>query len=110
MLLLDDNLSWRLVRSLQTHFPGTIHVGNSGLIEPASDNAIWDFAKRYTLTIVTNDEDFLYLLMQKGFPPKVVLLKIGNASSNTIANVLIKHKKDIVEMIGSDQLGILEIY
>lgn len=110
MLLLDENLSWRLVKSLQDYFPGTIHINETGLEFPISDKSIWEFAKQSKRTIITNDEDFLHLLMEKGFPPKVVLLKIGNTSTSGIVDVLVHHNTDIMEMIDSDVLGILEIY
>jgi predicted nuclease of predicted toxin-antitoxin system len=110
MLLLDENLSWRLVRSLQPNFPGTQHSSDAGLQKPISDQHIWDLAKRTDRMIVTNDEDFLHILMQKGFPPKVILLKIGNASTHQVADTLIRHRNDIFELMRSDLLGILEIY
>ena len=49
-----------------------------GLAVPANDIEIWDYALLNNLIIITNDDDFLNLATQKGFPPKVVLLRIGN--------------------------------
>lgn len=71
-LLLDANLSWRLAEKLQDIFPGTIHVNRSGIPAPASDVSIWEFARRNNFIIVTNDEDYLRLSLQKGFPPDVI--------------------------------------
>ncbi len=50
------------------------------------------------------------LLMQKGFPPKIVLLRIGNQSTRQIAEILIHHKSKLESLWHSDDYGILEIY
>ena len=49
-----------------------------GLAVPANDIEIWDYALLNNLIIVTNGDDFLNLATHKGFPSKVVLLRIGN--------------------------------
>lgn len=42
-LLLDENLSRRLVPALKDHYPGTSQVVLEGL-EAAEDQKIWDYA------------------------------------------------------------------
>jgi predicted nuclease of predicted toxin-antitoxin system len=56
-LLLDENLSRRLIPFLQHAFPGTDHVVHQGL-ESASDREVWDRARREGFVIVTRDADF----------------------------------------------------
>jgi predicted nuclease of predicted toxin-antitoxin system len=56
-LLLDENLSRRLVPFLQSNFPGSSHVALLGL-EQASDRAIWEYARDHDFVIVTRDADF----------------------------------------------------
>lgn len=108
-LLLDANLSWRLVKRLQSDFPETIHVNQTGLPQPAVDSQIWDFAKAHNYTIVTNDEDYLKLSLSKGFPPKVILLRLGNLSTLFCLNIIISNKK-LIELLGnSEEVGIIEI-
>ena len=63
----------------------------------------------HDLIIVTNDSDFYYLLNQKGFPPKIILLKTGNQSNNYIESLLIKHTVDIFDLNKSTAYGFLEI-
>ena len=41
-LLLDANVSWRLVSSLKLHFEECFHVDNTGLNFPAKDKEIWN--------------------------------------------------------------------
>lgn len=81
-LLLDANISWRLTANLQTHFNNCFHVDHIGLTVPAKDTEIWSHALANDLIVVTNDDDFLNLANNKGFPPKVVLLRTGNESSS----------------------------
>ena len=71
-LLLDANLSWRLIRILEEDFPGIMHVEKIGLGNNPSDSIIWHWAKDNGYFIVTQDEDFYLLTQQRGFPPKVV--------------------------------------
>lgn len=56
---------------------------------------------------MTNDEDYYYLLLQKGFPPKIVLLKMGNQSTKKITEILTKHKQDIYGLYESKEQDLL---
>ena len=47
-LLLDENLSHRLIAALQARYPGSIHVRDAGL-ESADDSSIWQFAFAHRL-------------------------------------------------------------
>ena len=76
---------------------------------PAKDIEFWEYAKKHDLMIVTNDEDYYYLLSQKGFPPKIILLRIGNQSTKEITKVLTKHQKDILDLYETKDYGLLEI-
>lgn len=73
-LLLDENLSPRLLQRLSSLFPALIHVRDVGL-KAASDEMIWDWAKRNSYTIVTTDADFAALSGLRGWPPKVIHLE-----------------------------------
>jgi predicted nuclease of predicted toxin-antitoxin system len=55
-LLLDENLSRRLIPFLQQDFPGSTQVALIGL-ERADDGEIWEFAKANGFVIVTRDAD-----------------------------------------------------
>ena len=60
-LLLDENLSCRMVAVLKQHFEDRMHVNDTELFKPPTDTAIWNYAKENNLVIVTNDEDLLTL-------------------------------------------------
>ncbi|PIP54986.1 MAG: hypothetical protein COX07_02340 [Bacteroidetes bacterium CG23_combo_of_CG06-09_8_20_14_all_32_9] len=109
-LLFDANLSWKLVKILEKQFRDSSHVDSVISKLPASDIEIWEFAKSNDFTIVTNDDDFYQLSVYKGSPPKIVMLRFGNQRTRYIAEVLIKHQKDIVQMVDSNDYGVLEIY
>lgn len=59
-LLLDENLSRRLVPKLLDVFPGTIHVADVDILR-TPDPEIWQYAKVNDFTIITKNDDFLAL-------------------------------------------------
>jgi predicted nuclease of predicted toxin-antitoxin system len=73
-LLLDENLSRRLVRRIEDLFPGTRHVASEGLLQ-APDSEVWNYARVNGFAIVSADADFYELAISLGFPPKVIWLK-----------------------------------
>ena len=109
-LLLDANLSYRLVSKLKNSYPDCMHVSKTGLSMPAQDNEIWDWAKINDYVIVTMDEDFESLSHLYGYPPKVILLKTGNQSTGYIAELFQNRLDAIIEFFNNRDLGILEIY
>ncbi|MCB0631873.1 MAG: DUF5615 family PIN-like protein [Saprospiraceae bacterium] len=108
-LLLDANLSWRLAKLLSPPFDDVVHVDRTELVQPATDSDIWGWAKSNNAVIVTNDEDFFYFSVQKGFPPKIVLLRTGNQSTKNVAELLLRHQVQIRELYASQDYGLLEI-
>ena len=73
-LLLDENLSRRLVPQLADLFPGSTHVASVGLLQ-APDARLWEYAKAHDFAIVTADADFYELATSFGPPPKVIWLR-----------------------------------
>ena len=108
-LLLDANLSWRSAKTLKESFDDCCHVDTIGLSVPAQDVEIWEYARKNNFLVVTNDEDFLHLSTIKGFPPKVLLLKMGNQSRQYIEQILIKTKAQISAFVASSEYGVLEL-
>ena len=93
-LLLDENLSHRLVSAVQTDFPGSAHVRELGL-QSADDATIWSFAKEHGYTIVSKDSDFHQRSFLYGHPPKVVWLRLGNGTTAQIQAALKRHSEDL---------------
>ena len=71
-LLLDQNLSHGLVRSLSDVFPDSVHVHDVGLTR-ADDDAVWAHATPHGLIIVSKDSDFRQRSFLHGAPPKAML-------------------------------------
>ena len=82
-LLFDENLSSRLVSALADEFPNSSHVNLIGLAG-ATDSEIWAYARQIDFTVVSKDDDFRSLSLVNGAPPKVIWLRIGNASTAAI--------------------------
>jgi predicted nuclease of predicted toxin-antitoxin system len=109
-LLLDANISWRLIKLLQQSGVDCVHAEQTNLPIPASDSAIWKFAKEQHYIIVTNDEDFVNLSNLNGFPPKVVLLKTGNQRTDYLKEIIVKHLAAIAELNASEETALIEIF
>ena len=61
-LLLDENLSDRIVAKLADLFPDSTHVKTESLIQ-VEDSRIWEFAKENGFTIVSKDADATILIL-----------------------------------------------
>ncbi len=107
-LLLDHNLSAKLIPQLETVFPGCTHVRLLGL-ERATDAEIWNKAKESGYTIVTKDSDFSDRLAMFGFPPKVIWIKRGNCSTTDIEQLLFQHTDHVTAFEKSQEVGLLVI-
>lgn len=92
-LLLDANLSRRLVTTLDVTFPGSTHVSQLGAVP--DDEAIWNHAKTNGYMIVSKDSDFYRMSVAWGPPPKVLWLRIGNGPTGLVETVLRARLPDI---------------
>jgi len=84
-LLFDHNLSHKLVDRLADIFPDSTHTRLLGLSE-AGDTQVWQIASDNQLTIVSQDADFLEMGLIKGFPPKLIWIRLGNSTTNEFVN------------------------
>ncbi len=109
MLLIDNNLSPRLVRELNKKFKEIVHVVDVGL-EKEDDPVIWQYALDHKLHILTKDKDFNGIQSLKGFPPKIIWLRTGNVPTKYIIKLLSENYRLIYQFIGNDDMGILEVY
>ncbi len=108
-ILLDQNISFRVVSLLKTAFEKIDHVKLIGLTD-ASDKEIWEHAFKNSYTIITFDSDFIDLATLKGTPPKIVWLRFGNSSNLKIANKLIANAEAIQNLANGDsEISFLEI-
>jgi predicted nuclease of predicted toxin-antitoxin system len=107
-LLLDQNLSYRLITSLKDIFPEVTHVTELSL-EKASDEDIWKYAKENNFVIVTKDSDFNDLAVLKGSLPKIIWIQKGNCSTDDIIKLLTESYQSLVEFVDDKQNSVLMI-
>ena len=105
-LLLDENLSRHLVARLADQFSGTAHVTAVGL-DHATDRAVWEYARSHDYVIVSKDSDFNDLAFMHGPPPKVIWVRVGNASTSIIEAVLVDAVHTIAAFAASDEDTVL---
>lgn len=107
-LLLDENLSRRLIPFLQHDYPGSSQVALLGL-ESASDTLVWQFAKEHQFVIVTRDADFEELSLVWGQPPKVIWLKTQNPSRAATLKILLDGQTTIEEVLIHHDQACIEV-
>lgn len=108
-LLLDQNLSFRLLETLEPAFPGSTQVRFVGL-DQADDLAVWRYARDNGFTIVTKDSDFHEFSLIYGSPPKVIWLKCGNKPKWYVLGLLLNNQASIEALLVDKKSTCLEVY
>jgi predicted nuclease of predicted toxin-antitoxin system len=108
-LLFDQNLAPSLVGHLGDLFPGSGHVSQCDLGE-ASDIAIWKYARDQDFILVSKDADFVELSTLRGFPPKVVWLRLGNCVTRDIQDAIRSNSIAIAELSRDRERGVLALF
>jgi predicted nuclease of predicted toxin-antitoxin system len=108
-LLLDENLSRRIVPFLQADYPDSTQIVLANM-ESASDLDVWRFARENDYVIVTKDSDFYDISLVLGAPPMVIWIKTGNVSKSAITNLLLQNCKQIETQFFSDGVACIELY
>ncbi len=86
-ILLDENISYRLIKQLSDIQEIKFHHINEFKLRKAIE--IFDFARRNDFTILTFDADFCTILVERyGFPPKIIWLRTGNRRTVQIAKLI----------------------
>jgi len=110
-LLFDQNISFRVIKKISQLFPEAQQIRALGL-ENSTDIQIWEYAKKNDYSIVSYDADYFDIASLRGHPPKIIWLRIGNTTTNSLANLFID-KFDLIEDFISNQenkdLACLEI-
>ena len=107
-LLLDQNLSPRLARTLAAIFPDTTHVRDVGL-QAADDDTVWAYAEEHGFVIVSKDADFHQRSFVLGPPPEVVWIRRGNCSTVEIEGILRSHEADLLAFERDDKEAFLAL-
>ena len=105
-LLLDENLSRKLVARLADLYPESAHVVSVGLLA-TPDRAVWNFAGMHDFVIVSTDSDFYELATTIGPPPKVVWLRRWRHPTRDAEEVLRREAVRITQFASDPELAVL---
>ena len=107
-LLLDNNLSHRLIEKLNDLFPNSTHVMLENLDE-SDDTEIWNFAKEGGYVIITKDSDYSDLNILLDHPPKVIWLRVGNSRVEQVENIVRNNIDALNEFFKNSDMGLIEL-
>ncbi len=105
-LLLDENLSDRIIHRIVDLYPNSEHVKTLGLIN-TDDAIIWKYAKTNGFVIVSKDSDFYQRSLLYGHPPKFIYLRIGNSQTSKIVQILRDNFDTIIQFENRESESIL---
>ncbi|GHB83079.1 DUF5615 family PIN-like protein [Persicitalea jodogahamensis] len=80
------------------------YIHQSDISNTAEDTEIWQYAKQNNLTILTKDADFSNRILLSQPPPRVIHIRIGNASVREFHNVLNLSWNDVLALSESHKL------
>jgi predicted nuclease of predicted toxin-antitoxin system len=107
-LLLDENLSPRLIAAIVDLYPGSNHVENFGLMS-ATDDEVWRFAANNGFAIVSKDSDFSERSVLEGSPHKVIWLRVGNCTTEHTVNVFKSQSENIGRFLAGGEESCLVV-
>jgi predicted nuclease of predicted toxin-antitoxin system len=107
-LLLDENLGPSLVRLLAASYSDSAHVRAVGL-GGAADATIWQYAAEQGFVLVTKDEDFHRLSVFRGFPPKVIWIRLGNCTAAEVTALRERHRSAVIEFAAHPEIAFLAL-
>lgn len=107
-LLLDQNLSRRLVVHLAEGFPESQHVAEVGL-DRADDDRVWHYACSNGYVLVSKDTDFLNRALLDDAGGKLVYLRTGNCTSPRIRELLATHTAEILTFAADPEASVLTL-
>jgi len=108
-LLLDQNLSHRMLPALCETYPDSTQVRFLDM-EGAADKVIWDYARKHGYAVVTLDADFHEFSMLWGGPPLIIWLKCGNQRKEVLLDKLINSRESILHAAEDTDLWCLEVF
>lgn len=106
-LLLDENLSDRVLLRISDLYPYSEHVKNLGLTS-TKDSIIWEYAKSHNFVIVSKDSDFYQRSLILGHPPKFIYIRVKNCPREEIVRIL-RSNFNIITVFGDNPLQSLLI-
>ncbi len=108
-LLIDQNISHRIIQKIGSSFDIIRHVKDIGLYDE-NDCKIFIYARENQYDgIITIDEDFVKLVDAFSIPPKIIWVRTGNCSTDFLANLLNNKSDKIKAFLNNPEFSIYEI-
>ena len=107
-LLLDENLSQRIVPFIQNSYPDSTPAPLLGM-ERVNDRVIRQYAIDNGYIITTQDADFYEMSLIHGQPRKIVWLKMGDQSKAATIKTLLDNQQAIEQALIIDDKACIEI-
>ena len=107
-LLFDQNLSFKLVSTVTSAFPGSKHIRDFALTRE-SDDAIWSFAAENGFAVVSKNSDFMHRALLRGYPPKFIHLHVGNCPTERIRELFHSREKVIKDFLSDPVESLLTL-
>jgi predicted nuclease of predicted toxin-antitoxin system len=109
-LLVDQNISHRIIQPVSHLFTSLFHVRDLALTN-ADDHEIFMFAKENGFdAVVTIDDDFVKLLNLFSSPPKIIWIRTGNCSTSALSEILAGKYDAIKVFIESGEYILYEVF
>jgi predicted nuclease of predicted toxin-antitoxin system len=86
-LLIDANISYKIVGKIKSIFPDSLHVNNEK-VKLNTDIEIWKYSNEHDFAILTYDADFYDIGLLKGSPPIIIWIRRGNLTISEITELL----------------------
>jgi len=98
-LWLDAQLPPQLASWIQqTLAINAIALRDIGLRD-ATDNAIFDAAKKANAVLISKDSDFVELVLRLGAPPKLIWLTCGNVSNAALQTLFNTKLRETIQLL-----------
>ena len=107
-LLFDQNISFRVILAVQDLFPGAVHVKSLGL-DASADLLVWNYAQKNRCIIVSKDSDFYQRSLLAKDSPKVIWIRRGNCSTDSIVELIRGSEKSIASFVSDTEATVMVV-
>ena len=107
-LLIDQNISKKIIESINDTFTDSIHV-NSITPTVNSDEELWEYAIKNDFILLTTDSDFFNQSIVSEQSPKIILVQGEVITSNKMEWALRVNQVSIEQFIAEDPANCLTI-
>ncbi len=85
------------------------HLFNFDMLTTSDEDIFAKAKKLGNIIIITKDEDFADLVIQRKFPPFIIWITIGNVTNAILNKLIVDNFEEAVEKLLASDLGLIEI-